>query len=80
MKNKLVIIGGIVLIVGFLIGFSIITITNKSQPLQYGTIFLKADEIQYGPGLREKTGANVIVLGLYGEKIDDVIERWGKGR
>ena len=76
MKNKqLIMISALVLIIGFLIGFSITTIINKSNTPQLGTIYLTADEIQYGPGLKEKTGANVVVLGLFGETIDDLIKR-----
>ena len=68
-------IGALVLIVGFLIGFSITMIINDSKPQQLGTIYLTADEIQYGPGLKEKTGANVVVLGMFGETIDDLIPK-----
>ena len=76
MKNKqLIMISALVLIIGFLIGFSITTIINKSNTPQLGTIYLTADEIQYGPGLKEKTGANVVVLGMFGETIDDLIPK-----
>jgi len=72
MKNKyLIMYGGMALIIGFLIGFSITMLANKSP--QYGTIYLKPDEIQYAPGLKDKTGANVIVIGLLGKTINDII-------
>ena len=74
MKNKtLILISGLVLIVGLLIGFSITTIIIDSKPPQLGTIYLKFSEIEYAPGLKENIGANVVIMGVLGETINDII-------
>jgi len=48
-------------------------ILNEPKLVNKGTIYLKPDEIQYAPGLKEKTGANVVVIGLLGETFDSMV-------
>ena len=74
MKNKyIILLVGVFLLVGFIGGASIINKILESKPSQYGTIYLKPNEIQYAPALKEKVGANVIVFGLLGETVEGVI-------
>lgn len=76
MKTKnLIMLSGIVLLASFLIGFSITTIINNSQPQELGTIYLMPSEIGSPITLKEKTGANVVVVGLLGETIDNMITK-----
>ncbi len=76
MKNKyLIMLSGIVLIASFLVGFSITGIINKSQPPELGTIYFMPSELGSAIELKEKTGATVVVVGLLGETIEDMIPK-----
>ncbi len=71
-KTNLIVIGMITLIVGFLIGFSVTMVIKDSQ-LQMGTIYLMPSEIEHAPMLKDNLGVNVVVLGLLGETIEEMI-------
>jgi len=71
-KITLVLIGMITLVVGFLIGFSI-TLGIKNSQQQFGTIYLMPSEIESAPVLKDNLGVNVVVVGLLGETIENII-------
>ncbi len=71
-KTNWIVIGMITLIVGFLIGFSVTMVIKDSQ-LQMGTIYLMPSEIESAPMLKDNLGVNVVVLGLLGETIEEMI-------
>ncbi len=73
MKNKYLILQGMILVVVFLIGFFATSLLLEPKLVNPGTIYLKPDEIQYAPGLKEKTGATIIVIGLLGETFDSMV-------
>ena len=76
MKNKnLIILSVIVLLVSFLIGFSMTTIVNKSESPQLGTIYIMPSELGSAIELKEGTGANVVVIGMLGETTENMIQK-----
>ncbi len=74
MKNKyLVMISVVVLLIGFLASFSIMNSINEKKVPQLGTIYLMPSELGSAIELKEKTGANVVVVGLLGETTENMI-------
>ena len=77
-KTTWLVIGMITLVVGFLIGFSVTMGIKNSQP-QLGTIYLMPSELGSAIELKEKTGANVVVVGLLGETTEGMILKGNVG-
>ena len=74
MENKKeVFIKGLVLIAVFMVGFFATSLLLEQNTVDEGVIYLKPDEIQYAPGLKDKTGATVIVIGLLDETFDSMV-------
>ena len=72
-KINLAVLGVATLMIGVLIGFSVMTIINESKPQELGTIYLMPSELGSAIALKEETGANVVVVGLLGETTENMI-------